>query len=307
MNIAIFKKRFVRLISNPMYYVKLFLKMFILKTSKYWSDTRFIKIMYWIRTGDYLKLKNPVRFIDKQNWLKLHDRNPLYTQLVDKYLVKKYVSNCIGEEYVVPCLGHWNSPDEIDFDKLPNKFVLKCNHNSGGGMCICKDKNSLDFNLVRNGLRKGLLDDFFKYSRVWPYKNVQRCIIADMFLDDHTGNELRDYKFLCFNGVPKIMYCTNKGDNIYENFYDMEFNPLDITHGYPRITPEIEKPKEFDLMKELATKLSKNIPFVRVDFFNVDGHVYFGEFTFFDWGAMKPMNDKWEILIGSWIDINNND
>lgn len=263
--------------------------------------------MYWIRTGDYLKLKNPVRFIDKQNWLKLHDRNPLYTQLVDKYLVKKYVSNCIGEEYVVPCLGHWNSPDEIDFDKLPNKFVLKCNHNSGGGMCICKDKNSLDFNLVRNGLRKGLLDDFFKYSRVWPYKNVQRCIIADMFLDDHTGNELRDYKFLCFNGVPKIMYCTNKGDNIYENFYDMEFNPLDITHGYPRITPEIEKPKEFDLMKELATKLSKNIPFVRVDFFNVDGHVYFGEFTFFDWGAMKPMNDKWEILIGSWIDINNND
>lgn len=263
----------------------------------------FIKHMFWARTGRHLNLRKPTTFTEKQNWLKLYDHNPLYTILADKYRVKEYVSSKVGKDYVVPCYGFWNNVDEIDFDLLPEQFVLKCNHNSGGGLVICKDKSQLDFETAKQGLRKGLLDNFFKYSRVWPYKNIQRGVLADMYLDDHTGTELRDYKWLCFNGEPRIMYITNKGKNIYENFFDMEFNPLDMSHGYPKLFPDIEKPTEFERMKVLARKLSEGIPFVRIDFFCVEGRIYFAEYTFYDWGGMKLLNGDWENILGEWITL----
>lgn len=294
-----FIHRAKRALSDPRRDVELFMY----RTSQLWTDKTFIRVLFWARTGNKLNLKNPQTFNEKQNWLKLYDRNPLYTQLVDKYRVKQYVADKIGSEFVVPCLGVWDNPELIDFSSLPDKFVLKCNHNSGGGMCICRDKNSLDQQTVIKKLAIGLKDDFYKYSRVWPYKDVKRCVLADIFLDDHTGTELRDYKFWCFNGEPKVMYCTNKGKKIYENYYDMNFAPLNISHGYDKIDPEIEKPAEFELMKGLATKLSEGIPFVRIDFFDIDGHVYFGEYTFFDWGGMKLLNEPWEHKLGEWINI----
>lgn len=293
-----FLHRVKRALTDPRHDLELFLN----NTANWWSDETFIKLKFWALQGKRLRINHPQTFIEKQNWLKLNDHNPIYTELADKYRVKAIVARKIGEEYVVPCYGYWERIEDIDFDQLPQQFVMKCNHNSGGGV-ICKDKSTLDIEKAKRGLQHCMNDDFFKYSRVWPYKNIKRGILADKFLDDHTGSELRDYKWWCFNGEPKVMYCTNKGKDIYENFYDMDFNPLDISHGFRRFEPEIEKFPEFELMRGLAAKLSEGIPFVRVDFFNVDGHVYFGEFTFFDWGGMKPLNDEWEKKIGSWITL----
>jgi len=235
------------------------------------------------------------------NWLKLYDRKPLYTKLVDKYEVKQFVRECIGDQYVVPCYGVWDSFDEIDFSELPDQFVLKCTHDSGG-MSICKDKSLFDPNEARQKLEQTMENNFYWWTREWAYKNVHPRILADKFLDDHTGDTLRDYKFWCFNGVPQFMYCTIKAKDIYENFYDMDFNVVDINHGFRRAKPEFEKPECFELMKSFATKLSKGIPFVRVDFFLVDGNVYFGEFTFYDWAGLRPfVNYQQDLDLGDMI------
>lgn len=299
MNKTTFLRRAKRALTDPRHDCELFLN----ATATWWSDETFIKLKYLVKNRKWLNLKKPTTFNEKQNWLKLNDHNPLYTVLADKYRVKKYVAERIGKQYVVPCYGFWENVDDIDFVSLPKQFVIKCNHNSGGGMCICKDKDILNIEQTKEALRLGLKDDFFKYSRVWPYKNIKRGILADMFLDDHSGTELRDYKWWCFNGEPKVMYQTNKGKDIYENFYDMDYNCLDISHGFRRFSPEIDKPAEFEEMRQLAAKLSEGIPFVRIDFFDVEGHVYFGEFTFYDWGAMKPLSDKWEKQLGDWITL----
>lgn len=265
------------------------------------SDKIYLSILYYIRIGKIINWNNPKTFNEKMQWLKLYGHQPLYTLLADKYAVKEYVSKLIGRQYVVPCLGVWNHPDEIDFEKLPKQFVLKCNHNSGLGRCICENKDSLDIAKVRLSIGRGLRQNYYLPGRDKQYRDIPKKIIADKYLNDNTGEELRDYKFWCFNGEPKYMYCTNKGENIYENFYDMDFNPIYIDHGFPRILPEIEKPDEFDIMKRLAKELSKGIPFVRVDFFDVNHHVYFGEFTFFDWGGLRPFKDNWDEILGSYI------
>ena len=260
------------------------------KSYQWWPDSIWLKIIYQSRFHRKLNLKNPKSFNEKLNWLKLYDRKPLYTKLVDKYEVKQYVKERIGDQYVVPCYGVWDSFDKIDFSKLPDQFVLKCTHDSGG-MSICKDKSLFDPKEARKKLEQTMDNNFFWWTREWAYKNVHPRILADKFLDDHTGDTLRDYKFWCFNGVPRFMYCTIKAKDIYENFYDMDFNIVDINHGFRRAKPEFEKPECFELMKSFATKLSKGIPFIRVDFFLVDGNVYFGEFTFYDWAGLRPFAD----------------
>jgi hypothetical protein len=263
---------------------------FVSHTYKWWPDTLWLKMIYRTRFKRSLNFDVPKSFNEKLNWLKVYDRNPLYTKLANKYEVKEYVRNKIGEEYVVPCYGVWDDFDDIDFSILPVQFVLKCTHDSGG-MCICKDKSTLNKEEAKNKLEKTLKNNFFWWTREWPYKNVKPRILADMLLDDHTGKVLRDYKFWCFNGTPKYMYCTVKSDDIYENFYDMDFQPVAINHGFKRNVPEFEKPQCFDLMKSLATSLSEGIPFVRIDFFYVEGKVYFGEFTFYDWAGLRPFAD----------------
>lgn len=274
---------------------------FLNKTYRWWPDSIWLKIIYQSRFHRKLNLNTPKSFNEKLNWLKLYDRKPLYTKLVDKYEVKQFVRECIGDQYVVPCYGVWDSFDEIDFSELPDQFVLKCTHDSGG-MSICKDKSLFDPNEARQKLGQTMENNFYWWTREWAYKNVHPRIIADKFLDDHTGDTLRDYKFWCFNGVPQLMYCTIKAKDIYENFYDMDFNIVDINHGFRRAKPEFEKPECFELMKSFATKLSKGIPFVRVDFFLVDGNVYFGEFTFYDWAGLRPfVNYQQDLDLGDMI------
>lgn len=273
------------------------------KFSSFYDDETYLKKKYRIRFHEELNIDDPQSFNEKLNWLKLNFHDPRLTNLADKYAVKQIVRELIGDEYVVPNYGIWKSFEEIDFSKLPNQFVLKGTHDSGGAF-VCRDKATFDFDSVRKQLSRNLKRDFYLAGREWPYKNIPHRIIADKFLDDHTGTELRDYKFWCFNGKPVYMYLTIKGKNVYENFYDMEFNIAHINHGFPRHQPEFEKPEKFDEMKNLASILSEGLPFVRVDFFLVEGKIYFGEFTFFDWGGHRPfVNKEMDLELGKLIDL----
>jgi len=267
------------------------------------SDETYIKFIYKKRFHKDLDLQQPKSFNEKLNWLKLNDRNPLYATLADKYAVKEYVAKLIGAEYVVPNYGVWDRFEDIDFEKLPDQFVFKATGDSSG-VIICRDKSTFDKKAAAKKIKQSLERNYYYKTREWAYKNIHPRIIADMLLDEHTGKELQDYKFWCFNGEPKIMYITNKGKHISENFYDMDFNILDIDHGFPRIKPEFEKPKDFETMKRLAATLSKGIRFVRIDFFYVNNKIYFGEFTFYDWGGLRPFaKEETDIKLGSFIDI----
>ena len=284
-------------------YFQILLCLLFQKTARMWPDKLYLKVMFKLWIGKELDLYNPKTYNEKCQWLKLYNRQPIYTTMVDKYKVKEYVKSVIGEEYLVPCLGVWNKAEEIDFNDLPEQFVLKCNHDSSS-VTIVKSKKDIDIPTVVKKLNKCIKTEYYYGAREWPYKDVEHVIFAEQYLDDKSGHELRDYKFWCFNGVPIYMYITNKGSVVKENFYDMDFNPVDINHGFYRTVPEYEKPEHFEEMKDLATLLSKNIPFVRVDFFCVNGHVYFSEFTFFDWGGTRRfIPEKTDIILGDLIKL----
>ena len=270
--------------------------------SKLFPDRIYINLKYKLRFRRELNIDSPKGFNEKLNWLKLNNRNPLYSIMVDKFFCKEYVANIIGPEYVVPVYGYWKNVDDIDYEILPERCFLKTTHDSSGGLLIDK-KKGIDFKIVKKILKGRNRSSWYWHLREWPYKNVKPGIIAEEYLDEGTGKELCDYKFYCFNGEPKYMYITNKGKHIYENFYDMNFNPVDITHGFERKYPEYQIPDNFEKMKELASTLSKGHVFIRIDFFNVKGKLYFGEFTFYDWGGMKPLNEKWEQRLGDLINL----
>ncbi|MBR6446466.1 MAG: glycosyl transferase [Prevotella sp.] len=259
---------------------------------------------------DYkLNLDNPRTFNEKLQWIKLNDHNPLYTELVDKYRVKQYVTEKVGSEYVIPLLGQWDSVDKIEWEKLPNQFVIKCSHDSGSTV-LCKDKSALDIDTAKKKLESSLKRNYYWESREWPYKNVKPRIFAEAYMEDEFG-ELRDYKWFCFDGEPKAMFVASdrqKNDEETKfDFYDENFNHLPITNGHPNSSTFIEKPKGFDIMKELASKLSKGLPEVRMDFYDVNGKVYFGEFTFFHWGGLMPFEPReWDLKFGDWIKLPNN-
>ena len=284
----------------------------VVRNPKWFSDKKYLKSVYYIIFGRKLNFENPQTFNEKLNWLKLNDRKPLYSTLVDKYRVKEFVASVIGEEYVVKSYGVWSSSNEIDFDKLPNRFVLKTTHDSAGPI-ICKDKSRLDYEAVRQKMDRCLKRSLYLKTREWPYKNVMPRIIADEFLEDgsHTPDEaisLIDYKFWCFNGEAKLMYITVKDKKVFENFYDKDFNPVNINHKFERHQPEFEKPEGFEEMWELASRLSlaSQSPFVRVDFFNSRGKIYFGEFTFYDWAGLRPFSsEKQDYELGNLINIQN--
>ena len=264
------------------------------------SDINYLRLIFFIVFGKRLNLKNPRTFNEKLSWLKIYGRRDIYTTMADKYAAKQFVASQIGREHVVENYGVYEKWTDIKFDELPEEFVIKCTHDSGGAF-ICRNKINFNKGSVQRQIEKNLNRDYFHPFREWPYKNIPHRIIVDRLLDDKTGSELRDYKFWCFNGVPKYMYCTIKGKNIYENFYDMDFHPVPIDHGFPRHTPEFEKPFAFEEMKTLASKLSQGVPFVRVDFFYVEGTVYFGEFTFYDWAGLRPFRGNWDKELGKLI------
>lgn len=268
------------------------------------SDEVYLKIAYRVKMGKKLNLNPPVTFNEKIQWLKLHDRKPEYTIMVDKYEAKNYVAKLIGENYVIPTLGVWNHFDEIDFDKLPKRFVLKCTHDSGG-LVICRDKNKLDKKASKNKIEKCLKHNFFWCQREWPYKNVKPRIIAEQYMEDSTTHDLRDYKFFAFDGVVKALFiATDRGNNEETkfDFFDADFNHLNFTNGHPNANLNPTKPETFEQMKVLAEKLSHKIPQLRVDFYEVDGKVYFGELTFSHWSGLVPFNPtEWDETFGSWI------
>ena len=270
-------------------------------------DKPFLKMYFWGCFGKRLDLKNPKSFSEKLQWLKLYNRNPLYIKLVDKYEVKEIVSEKIGEEYIIPTLGVWNSFDEIDFETLPNQFVLKSTHDSGG-IVICKDKRSFDKDKAREKLEASLKQNFYYATREWAYKDVPHRIIAEEYMEDSETQELRDYKFFCFDGVVKALFiASDRQDDTVDtkfDFYDADFNHLDFRNGHPNANKEIKKPVTFEKMKELAAILSKGIPQIRVDFYEVDGNIYFGELTFAHWGGMMPFEpEEWDYKFGEWIKL----
>lgn len=267
-------------------------------------DKLFIQLSYQFNMGKSLNLEHPQTYNEKLQWLKLYDRKPEYTKMVDKYAVRTYVSKRIGDEYLIPLLGVWNQPDEINYDKLPNQFVLKCNHDSGG-VLICKDKSELDINAATKFLRKCLSRNFYYRAREWPYKNIKRKIIAEKYMVDESGYELKDYKFFCFNGKCRAVFiATDRGADTRFDFFDPEFHHLPIKCGHDNAEKEIKKPASWELMIKLAEKLSEGIPQVRVDLYDVFGQVYFGELTFFHFGGKKPFYpEKWDYVFGSWIDL----
>lgn len=289
---------------NPM---RAFVKLGGLGFFNWMSDETYLKIAYRSLMGKKLDLKNPQTFNEKIQWLKLYDRKPIYTTMVDKYEAKKYVANIIGEQYIIPTLGVWNKFEDINFDKLPNQFVLKCTHDSGG-IIICRDKSKFDIEAARKKINHSLKRNYFWQGREWPYKNVKPRIIAEKYMEDAQSGDLKDYKFFCFNGEPKMLFIASDRANSNEetkfDFYDIHYNHLDFTNGHPNASKPPQKPIQFDEMINLAAKLSQNIPLLRVDFYEISGKVYFGELTFSHWSGFVPFNpETWDKNLGDWINL----
>lgn len=275
------------------------------KLSPFFTTRQYIKLRWRLVIGESLNLKNPQTYNEKLQWLKVYYRDPLYTSLVDKFKVKQFVSDIIGSQYVIPLIASWDSVEEIEWDKLPNQFVIKCSHDCGG-MIICRDINTLNIDAAKRKLKNCLKTNYYYKSREWPYKDVKTKIFAETYMEDEYG-ELRDYKFFCFNGEVKAMFIASDRSKITDtcfDFYDADFNHLPFTQWHPNATAVIEKPKSFEKMKELASKLSQGMPHVRVDFYEVKGQIYFGEFTFFHYGGMMPFSPKeWDYTFGIWLTL----
>lgn len=270
-------------------------------------DDMYIKIRYRYRFKKNLNLRKPITFNEKLQWLKLYDRKQEYTNMVDKYSVKEYISKKIGAEYVIPTLGIWDNFDSIDFNKLPNQFVLKCTHDSGG-LVICKSKDKFDVDSARNKINSSLKRNYFYDGREWPYKNVKPRIIAEKYMGTDEQQELIDYKFFCFNGKPEFLYVSEGLSNhktARMSFVDMEYNKvLFYRKDYRPFENLPKKPEGFEKMKELAEQLSVNIPFVRVDFYEIDKKIYFGEITFFPCSGYIPFEpEEWDKKLGDMLEL----
>lgn len=282
------------------------------------SDEMFIRISYFCYFGKRLNLRNPRTFTEKLQWLKLNDRNSSYPKMVDKFEVKTFVANRIGEEFVIPTYGIWDKPEDIDWDKLPERFVLKNTKGSGGhDVIICKDKKELDIEktirILNNSIKSS--DNFFYYCREWPYKHIKPRIIAEALLSETPDDgclkekDLLDYKIFCFDGEPKFLFVATgrqKKDTRFD-FYDLSFNHLPFTNGHPNADVYPVRPKNYELMLDIARKLSDGMPHVRVDLYNINGKIYFGELTFYHWGGMVPFEpDEWDKKFGELLNINSN-
>lgn len=269
--------------------------------SKYYLSYLYKKI-----TGEKLNLKAPASFNEKLQWLKLYDKNPSYTSLVDKYAVREYVKEKIGDKYLIPLLGGpWYSADEIDFEALPDQFVLKCTHDSGS-VIICEDKSKFDISAAKKKLNRCLKIKFFYLAREWPYKNVPPAIIAEKYMTDETGYELKDYKVFTFNGIPKLIQVDyDRFQNHKRNLYNTEWEYLPAQIQYPTDSSiKIERPKRLEEMLKAAEKLSNGLVHVRIDFYSIEDRLYFGEMTFYHGGGFEIFTPKkFEYEMGNWITL----
>lgn len=281
----------------------------IKKTHFLYSDSLYLSLYFYLQTGKRLHLNPPQTFSEKLQWLKLHDRNSLYTKLVDKYAVKEYVANIIGKEHIIPTIGMWNKPEDINFDQLPDQFVLKATHSGGGnGVVICKEKKSFDRQKALSKLKKSLEENINIGLKEYPYKNVPKRIIAEQYIQPSSEkDDLPDYKFFCFNGVPQ--YCqviSGRGTKMCIDFFDHNWihQPFHEPHFFPFADIEPSKPQCFKQMWTAAAKLAQDRPFVRIDFYEADGQFYFGEITFFPTSGMGGFEpDEWDYKLGEMIHL----
>lgn len=270
-------------------------------------DEVHVKTRFALKMGKKLNLQDPQTFNEKLQWLKLYDRKPEYTTMVDKYEAKKYVADRIGEEYIIPTLGAWDSFDEIDFDSLPNQFVLKCTHDSGG-LVICRDKMNFDKAAAKKKIDASLKRNYFLVHREWPYKNVKRRVIAEQYMEDPAEPSLVDYKFYCFNGTPKFLY-VSKGleDHATASIsfltLDWQFAPYERM-DYKPLSVLPPKPKNLEKMTEIARVLCQGMDFLRVDMYEINGKVYFSELTFSPCAGFMPFKEpEYDMEIGQMLTL----
>lgn len=309
-------RRFVQYIrQNPF---SLFMYFNLSKIQRILPDKALMKLMVHARLGYKLNLDNPRTFNEKMQWLKLYDHKSIYTQMVDKYAAKLFIAQKVGEDYVVPTIGVWDSFEDIDFSSLPNQFVLKTTHDCGG-VIICKEKDKFDFEAARIDFSKRLKNNFFWQGREWPYKNVKPRILAEKYLsvsDDSLGKftydpgtdiGITDYKIMCFNGEPFCcLVCMGRHsrEGLHENFYDNDWRLLPFKRSNPQYKDEIPKPQDYDKMLQFAKILSEGTKFLRVDFFENDGHLFVGELTFFPAsGFDKFIPEEWDLKLGEMIKL----
>lgn len=269
----------------------------------------YLSRLFVLKQGYRLNLENPSTFNEKIQYLKLNDYKPIYTDMVDKIRVKEIVADIIGKEHIVPTIGVWDDVEKIDFNALPNQFVLKCNHNSAVGLCVCKDKTQLDIKKVEKGLKKGLRENYYFSQRELPYKNIKPMILAEQYLEDSKDKDLKDYKIFVFNGVAKFIQVDyDRFTNHHRNFYDREWNYVPFTTCYPtNPTRQIKKPQSLDEMLGYAERICEAIgipAFLRVDFYIVNGCVYFGEATFYHGAGMEVFYPpEYDLKLGEMIKL----
>lgn len=288
-----------------------FMRLILRSLLKIIPDKYYLSVLYFRHFKRILHWRSPKAFSEKLQFLKIYDRRSEYTQMVDKYAVKEYVAQKIGEEYVIPTLNVWDKIEDIDWDNLPNQFVLKTTHGGGSnGVIICRDKSVFDRKFACESLQKAMFADIYIKYREWPYKNVRKRIIAEEYIMNENSqgiSDLLDYKFFCFNGKPK--YCqviSGRSANMCIDFFDKAWQHQDFhePHNYPFAEKLPQKPSNFNKMWELATVLANGKPFVRIDFYNINGKIYFGEITFFPtsgFGGFDPI--EWDYKFGSMIDL----
>lgn len=265
----------------------------------------YLKIKFFITLGYKLDLNNPLSFNEKLQWIKLNYHNSLMTICCDKVLVKDYVKAIIGKEFIIPTIEIWDNPENIDFNVLPSQFVIKCNHNSGKGMIVCENKNNLNYTKAKEKIISGFDENFYTYNYEWPYKNIIKKIIVEEYLKDEDGTGLIDYKFYCFDGEPTyLVIASNRKKGVKFDYFDIDLNPLPFQQGGKKAFYDSRNIKNYKQMVEIAKKIAKGFPHVRVDLYNIDGKIYFGEMTFFDsggFGKFKPR--KWDYIFGNKINL----
>ncbi|EJS00694.1 MULTISPECIES: ATP-grasp fold amidoligase family protein [Bacillus cereus group] len=295
-------KKICKIAKNPQMIIS---RLMNLKMFNNYPDDKFLETKFWLRTGKKLDLKKPMTFNEKLQWLKLYDRNPEYTQLVDKLEVRKYIEKTIGKEYLIPLLGEWDKFEDIDFNLLPDQFVLKCTHDSGG-LIVCEDKGALNLKRAKKKINRSLKRNFYYHGREWPYKNVKPRIICEKFMVDESGIELKDYKIFCFLGEPKIIQVDyNRFEGHKRNLYDVDWNYVSSSIKHPTDPARlIEKPEKLEEMLQLARMLSKEYYHVRVDFYSIKDKIYFGEMTFYHGSGYEKFEpEEFGYKMGSWLQL----
>lgn len=303
------KQAIYYLLNNPKYLWIILLQ----RLAPIIPDKTYLKWLFSAKMGYNLNLENPQTFNEKLQWLKLYNRKSEYTRMVDKYEAKKYVAAIIGDEYIIPTLGVWDRFDEIDFDKLPDKFVLKTTHGGGNtGVVICKDKSTFDKEKAKAKLNKSLKSCIYRQLKEWPYKDVKRRIIAEAYLSEEVTAEnptgdITDYKFFCFNGETKVMLIATERHSesgVCFDYFDRDFTHYPFEQGGPNSQKPIKKPSQMEKMWQIATALSKGLAHIRIDLYCIKEQIYFGELTFFDSSGFAEFTPKeWDYKFGEWITL----